>query len=212
MRGGIGRYRPEPSNAVSCSFPCSSGISSSWHCCLWRYLSFSFPFSIILFFCVFLINFIQTFCRFWTPYGIAGESIYPYPQNGTYHSKMFPSLAWISLSHHNTFDFNVFFFCRNSGQQFRRGCRRCLSHSCFYLSRYFSFLCFFGICVSKYRHPMCSLCRSEHASTIILRTFLSARVMSCLRKKKVTFWMLPIRHIEIVVWKCNLLEKSWTFV
>lgn len=30
---------------------------------------------------------------------------------------------------------------------------------------------------------MCSLCRSEHASTIILRTFLSARVMSCLRKK-----------------------------
>jgi hypothetical protein len=84
-----------------------------------------------------------------------------------------------------------FFFCRNSGQQFRRGCRRCLSHSCFYLSRYFSFLCFFGICVSKYRHPMCSLCRSEHASTIILRTFLSARVMSCLRKKKLPFECCP---------------------
>jgi hypothetical protein len=45
--------------------------------------------------------------------------------------------------------------------------------------------------VSKYRHPMCSLCRSEHASTIILRTFLSARVMSCLRKKKLPFECCP---------------------
>lgn len=69
---------------------------------------FHFHFQIILFFCVFLINLIQTFCRFWTPYGIAGESIYPYPQNGIYHSKILPSLTWISLSHHNTFDFNVF--------------------------------------------------------------------------------------------------------
>jgi hypothetical protein len=140
MRGGIGRYRPEPSNAVSCSFPCSSGISSSWHCCLWRYLSFSFPFSIILFFCVFLINFIQTFCRFWTPYGIAGESIYPYPQNGTYHSKMFPSLAWISLSHHNTFDFNVFFFLQKQWPTIPQGLPKMLKPFMLLLKPLFQFL------------------------------------------------------------------------
>lgn len=120
--------------------------------------------------------------RFWTSCGTAGESVYPYPQNGIHQWQ----ILLVSLHHLNPFEINInifmlcIYFCcwcyRNSGQQSLRACQRCLSPWCFCLSHCFSFLCFFGICVSKYQPLMFSLCRWEHiicaAEAKVLCTYL----------------------------------------